>query len=328
MNIRHLSFRLLQVYVQVVRLGNITAAARALHLTQPTVSLQLKKLAEAVGEPLLESRQGRIATTHVGDELYRAACDVLGRFEDFNGFLEEARGGSSGHINIGIVTTAKYVLPRILGAFYRLFPQVTVTLNVGNRAHILERFGKQEDDLYLFSHPPSGPNVQATRILKNPLLVIAPVNHWAASRTHLRFADLRQERFLIREPGSATRMMFESWLSSQGIDLSNIMQIESNEAIRLSVASGLGLAVTSAHTLEEGREKLVILPVEGFPLESNWYLVSRNDRRMPHAAMQLIRFIAEHLHECIEPAWVAPDIASLAEHFDASLARLNKNVEA
>ena len=321
MNIRHLSFRLLQVYVQVVRLGNISAAARVLHLTQPTVSLQLKKLAEAVGEPLLESRQARIVTTHVGDELYRAACDVLGRFEDFNGFLQEARGGSSGHINIGIVTTAKYVLPRILGAFYRLFPHVTVTLNVGNRAHILERFGKQEDDLYLFSHPPSGPSVQATRILKNPLLVIAPADHWAASHTQLRFADLRQERFLIREPGSATRMMFESWLSSQGIDLTNVMQIESNEAIRLSVASGLGLAVTSAHTLEEGREKLAILPVEGFPLESNWYLVSRKDRRMPHAAMQLIRFIAEHLHECIEPAWVASDIASLAEHFDAAKLR-------
>lgn len=123
-------------------------------------------------------------------------------------------------------------------------------------------------------------------------------------------------------------MMFESWLSSQGIDLSNIMLIESNEAIRLSVASGLGLAVTSAHTLEEGREKLVILPVEGFPLESNWYLVSRKDRRMLHAAMQLIRFIAEHLHECIEPAWVAPDIASLAEHFDAPSLCLDKNLTA
>ena len=321
MNIRHLSFRLLQVYVQVVRLGNITAAARSLHLTQPTVSLQLKKLSEAVGEPLLENRQAMMVPTHVGEELYRAACDVLGRFDDFNGFLEEARGGSSGHINIGIVTTAKYVLPRILGAFYRLFPQVSVTLNVGNRAHILERLSRQEDDLYLFSHPPSGPTVQATRILKNPLQVIAPIDHWAASQPHLRFADLRQERFLIREPGSATRMMFESWLSSQGIDLGNTMQIESNEAIRLSVASGLGLSVISAHTLEEGREKLAILPVAGFPLESNWYLVSRKDRRMPHAAMQLIRFIAEHLPECVEPAWVAPDIASLAQHFDTEALR-------
>jgi DNA-binding transcriptional LysR family regulator len=253
--------------------------------------------------------------THVGEELYRAASDVLVRFEDFNGVLDQARGGSAGHINIGIVTTAKYVLPRILGAFYRQFPKVGVTLNIGNRARILERFSKQEDDLYVFSHPPSGITVQATRILKNPLQIIAPLDHWAASRGSLVFAELRHERFLIREPGSATRMMFESWLSAQGIELSNTMQIESNEAIRLSAAYGLGLSVISAHTLEEGREKLAILSVQGFPIESNWYLVCRKDRRLPHAAMQLIRFMAQHLQECVEADWVASDIGDLARHF-------------
>jgi DNA-binding transcriptional LysR family regulator len=237
------------------------------------------------------------------------------RFEDFNGFLEQVRGGSSGHVNIGIVTTAKYVLPRILGAFYRQFPKVGVTLSIGNRAHILERFSKQEDDLYVFSHPPTGTAVQATRILKNPLQIIAPLDHWAASRSSLVFADLRHERFLIREPGSATRMIFESWLSGQGIELSDTMQIESNEAIRLGTESGLGLSVISAHTLQEGREKLAILPVAGFPLESHWYLVSRKDRRLPYAARQLIQFMAQHLDDCVEPSWVAPNIANLAKNF-------------
>jgi len=315
MNIRHLSFRLLQVFVQVARSGNISTAARELHLTQPTVSLQLKKLREAVNEPLFETREGRMELTHVGSELYRAACDVLIRFEDFNGFLEHARDGSAGHINIGIVTTAKYVMPRILGAFYRHFPNVSITLNIGNRAHVLERFSKQEDDLYVFSHPPSGNLARATRIIKNPLQVIAPLDHWAARKKVINFSELRNERFLIREPGSATRMMFEAWLSGHGIELSNTMQIESNEAIRLSTASGLGLSVISAHTLQEGRENLAILPVTGFPLESNWYLVSRKDRRLPYAAMQLIRFMAQHLNECVEADWVAADIAQLDQHF-------------
>ena len=315
MNIRHLSFRLLQVYIQVVRLGTISAAARALHLTQPTVSLQLKKLAEAVGEPLFEHRDGRLAATPVGAELYRAACDVLGRFDDFNHFIEQARGGNSGNLSIGIVTTAKYVVPRILGAFYRQFPNVNVTLNIGNRAHILGRFDRQDDDLYVFSHPPSGAAVRATRILRNPLQVIAPLDHWAIGKQRLVFADLRRERFLVREPGSATRMMLDSWLTGHGMELGDTMQIESNEAIRLGVAAGLGLSVISAHTLQEGREQLAVLPVDGFPLESNWYLVSRKDRRLHYAAMQLIRFIAEHLRHCVDPALVAPDIASLAQHF-------------
>ncbi|ABI40177.1 transcriptional regulator, LysR family [Shewanella sp. MR-4] len=316
LKLRHLSFRLLEVYVQVVRLGNISAAARALHLTQPTVSLQLKKLADILGEPLLVSAEGRMQPTLVGQELYRVACDTLSRFEDFDAFIQQARGGSVGHINIGLVTTAKYVMPRILGAFYRQFPQVKVTLNIGNRAHILGRFERQEDDLYLFSHPPSGEHVLSARIIKNPLQLIAPKDHWAVERQHLNFSELKQERFIMREPGSATRLMFESWCSAQGIALSDTMQIESNEAIRLSVASGLGLSVISAHTLQEGREKPAILSVNGFPLESNWYLVGRKDRRLPYAAMQLVSFMASQLAECIEPEWVAVDIQQLSQRFN------------
>ncbi|MET0267833.1 MAG: LysR family transcriptional regulator [Duganella sp.] len=317
MNIRHLSFRLLQIYVQVVRSGSISAAARAMHLTQPTVSLQMKRLAEAVGAPLFEQRDGSLGLvrTAIGEELFCAACDVLGRFDDFNGYLERARGGSSGHIHVAVVTTAKYVLPRILGPFYRQFPDIGVTLSVGNRAQILTRFERQEDELYVFSHPPSGPQVQAARMLRNPLQVIAPLGHWAANGAPVTMAQLRQERFLVREPGSATRMMFESWLSAQGMDLGNTMQVESNEAIRLSVASGLGLSVISEHTLLEGRERLAVLPVHGFPLESNWYLVARKDRRLSAPALSFIHFIASHLQECVEPDWVAPDIAGLAAHF-------------
>jgi DNA-binding transcriptional LysR family regulator len=305
MDIRHLSFRLLQVFVEVARVGNISAAARTLHLTQPTVSLQLKKLREAVGEPLFEQRDGGMRLTEVGAELQRAAGDVLGRFDDFGMFLGQLRGGTTGHISIGIVTTAKYVLPRILGAFYRRFPDIRVTLNIGNRAHVLDRFSRQEDDVYVFSNPPSGATVQATRILRNPLQLIAPLDHWAAGRGSVSFADLKHERFLMREPGSATRMIFETWLSSQGIELSDTMQIESNEAIRLGTASGLGLSVISAHTLQEGRERLSILPVRGFPLESSWYLVTRKDRRLPYAAVQLLQFIADHLDECVAPELVA-----------------------
>lgn len=313
MNIRHLSFRLLQVFQEVVHQGSVTAAAQSLHLTQPTVSMQLKKLKELVGEPLLESRGGRLQPTDIGRELYQAATDVFSRFEDFNTLLAQSRDGRAGHINIGLVTTAKYVMPRILGAFYRQFPKVEVTLNIGNRAHILNRFEQQQDDLYLFSHPPSGEQVRSARIIQNPLLLIAPPDHPAASVGRIGFESLGEERFLMREPGSATRMMFESWLSRQGHELNHSMQIESNEAIRLSVVSGLGLSVISGHTLQEGRERPAVLDVEGFPLKSHWYLVSRKDRRIAYAAAQLVSFMANHLCDCIEPDWVADDLHRLLD---------------
>ncbi len=110
---------------------------------------------------------------------FRRRLDVLSRFDDFSALLEEAKGGRSGTLSLGIVTTAKYVMPTILGAFDKLNPKIDVTLNVGNRAHILNRFAHQDDDLYLFSQPPSGEQVQACRIIKNPLQLLAPADHWA-----------------------------------------------------------------------------------------------------------------------------------------------------
>lgn len=304
MDVRHLSFRLLQVYIKVVQLGSISAAARALHLTQPTVSLQLKKLSDELKEPLLQSHVEGLQPTAAGQALYQAACDVLSRFDDLASELNELQSGRRGSLSIAVVNTAQYLMPRILGPFYRRFPQIEVTLHIGNRAHILSRFEQQQDDIYLFSHPPGGDQVVATPIVKNPLQLIAPLEHWAAGQTQLNFSQLKQERFLLREPGSATRMMFEAWLSSQGIQLSHSMQIESNEAIRLSVAAGLGLSVISGHTLLEGREKLAVLNVAGFPLNSHWYLVRNADKRLSYAAQSLTGFIAENLPDCIESDWL------------------------
>lgn len=315
MNVRHLSFRLLQVYQAVVQHGSISQAARQLHLTQPTVSIQLKKLSEWAGEALLESEHGLLVPTPVGAELYRASQDVLGRFTDFSQFVQSARAGNSGSLSLGIVTTAKYILPPLLAEFSRLFPQIELTLNIGNRAQILSRFEQQQDDLFLFSHPPAGNQVLARRLLKNPLQLIAPPGHWASDRADLSMAELKAERFLIREPGSATRLMLETWLSNQGLALEKTMQIESNEAIRLSVASGLGLAVLSAHTLKAGTEPVQILQVKGLPLESHWYLVARRDRRLSATATQLIRYLPQGLKQYLDPAWLVSDLDGLTQSF-------------
>ncbi|MDO3383021.1 LysR family transcriptional regulator [Gilvimarinus algae] len=293
MDVRKVSFRLLQVFVQVVQSGSISQAARVLHLTQPTVSMQLKKLSDNIGETLLVTQNNRQVTTVAGDEVYSAACDVLGRFEELNDTLQQARKGYRGRINLAIVTTAKYLLPRILTGFCQSHPDVDVTLSVGNRAQILEKFYQHASDLYLFSHPPSGRLVRAVPIASNPLHLIAPKNHWAAGKRELKFKELEDERFLLREQGSATRMAFESWLSSEGHELHNTLQIESNEAIRLSVASGLGLSVLSGHTLQEGKDKVAYLKLEGFPLASNWFLVSRRDLRLSAAAQEFERYVCE-----------------------------------
>ena len=311
MNIRHLTFRLLQVYVAVVRSGSISQAATQLHLTQPTVSLQIKRLTEAIGDQLLEQRQGRYQPTFIGKELFNAAQDALTRFEDFDNFLDDTARGNKGHFSIGIVTTAKYVLPRLLSPYAKQFPSVDVTLNIGNRSTVLQRFDHQLDDLYIFSRPPTGDHVISGRFLRNPLVLIAPKDHWAAKQKTVHFSELINERFLMREPGSATRMMFENFLRDSNFQLRNTLQIESNEAIHLSVETGLGLAVISEHTLAQVNANIAVVAVEGFPLLSHWYLVRQGDRRLPISAQQFIEFMNLHLSEWVEEKYVRNELAIL-----------------
>ncbi|WP_148861865.1 LysR substrate-binding domain-containing protein [Marinobacter fonticola] len=295
MKTRQLTFRLLQVYADVIQSGSITATAARLHLTQPTVSQQLKRLREIVGEPLISTEGGVLVPTDVGKALYQLSQDLLSRVDVFSQYLDEYRSGERGHFSIGLVSTAQYVLPRLLGPFSKAHPQIDVTVEVGNRQQLLDRFERHEDDLYVFSHPPAGEETLAVPFLSNPLVVIAPQDSPWATGQALSLHELKRERFLLREHGSATRHLFDVWLQRRGITLESTQQIASNEAIRVAVASGMGLAVLSRHVLLDSTSGVVELPVDGFPLESQWQFVVRRQRRLPPAAHRFLVFAQTQL---------------------------------
>lgn len=300
MKIRQLTFRLLQVFADVVRSGSITATANRLHLTQPTVSQQLKRLREIVGEPIVRQEQGRVMPTEVGQALYQLSQDLLSRADVFSQYLEEYKSGGRGHFSIGLVNTAQYVLPRLLGPFSQANPQVDITVEIGNRQQMLNRFERHEDDLYVFSHPPLDDDVLAAPFLSNPLVVVGPeASHWA-DVNDLTMEALKDERFLLREPGSATRHTFDAWLYSAGIELRSTQQIASNEAIRLAVASGMGLAVLSRHVVADAPKGIQELPLQGFPLKSRWHFVVRRERRLPPAAYRFLSFVQGSLAQAFD----------------------------
>lgn len=291
MKIRQLTFRLLQVYADVVRTGSITATANRLHLTQPTVSQQLKRLREIIGEPIVRQEEGRVVPTEVGQALYQLSQDLLSRADVFDQYLDEYKRGGRGHFSIGLVNTAQYVLPRLLGPFSQDNPQVDVTVEIGNRQQMLNRFERHEDDIYVFSHPPMDNAVLAAPFLSNPLVVVGRQNCRWAGMHGLTMDALKEERFLLREPGSATRHTFDAWLYSAGIELRSTQQIASNEAIRLAVASGMGLAVLSRHVVSDSPNGVQELPLQGFPLKSRWHFVVRRERRLPPAAYRFLSFV-------------------------------------
>ena len=311
MNLRHVSFRLLEVFMSVVRTRSISETARRLHLTQPTVSLQIKRLQDAVGEPLVSINYQKLVITEAGFALFKTCQEVFGHFDDYQNQLAELRDGERGRCKIAMVNTAQYILPKLIGPYSALQPKVEFPLHIGNRADVLERFNNGEDDIYIFSNPPSLEHAQAARFLQNPLRFIAPTNHPLVKKENICLADLMKYRFLLREPGSATRMLFESELQNRGLVLSDSIQIASNEAICASVASGMGIAVLSQHVFVQGTPRFSILNVADTNITSYWYFVLRTDRHLSRAAKRFITFSHLHLEEHLGSEWIRNELLSL-----------------
>jgi DNA-binding transcriptional LysR family regulator len=286
------TLRQLEIFLAVYDLGSIKAAAEALHLTQPTVSMQLKKLADAVGLPLYD-RVGRGREfTDAGRALATTAREVLDSFERLDMELSELRGARAGTLRIAVVTTSKYFIPHLLGSFCEQYPLIDVQFRVGNREQIIERLRNGMDDFYVFSHAPEDADIVATDFLANPLVAIAPANHRLAGKRGLTLTDIEDEPFLMREAGSGTRYAIERHLARHDARLDIRMTIESNEAIKHAVMAGLGISILSEHTLSFGGSSgLVELDIAELPIESTWYLVRLASRRLSLVAQAFLDYL-------------------------------------
>ncbi len=268
------TLRQLEIFLAVYDGGSIKAAAASLHLTQPTVSMQIKKLSEAVGMPLYDLLGRKLVFTEAGHELSLTAREVLNQFERLDMKLARMRGLTTGTLKLAVVTTSKYFIPHLLGPFCEQYPDIDIELTVGNRQKIIDRMVMGLDDFYVFSHPPKDIETDSIEFLDNPLVVIAPEGHALAQKKRLSLNHISKENFLMREEGSGTRYAIEEFMKRQGCALNIRMTIESNEAIKHSVMSGLGISILSSHTLTYGGDAgLVRLNVAKTPIEAHWHFV-------------------------------------------------------
>ncbi|WP_414829583.1 LysR family transcriptional regulator [Alteromonas sp. H39] len=287
-----ITFRLLEVFQHVVDTGSVTAASVELGLSQPTVSLQLKKLSSIVGMPLLEYRQGKATMTDAGIAVYRCAQEVLTSQQKLNSQIQALQGLEVGSLKLAVVTTAKYIIPPLLSPFCKAHPNIDVRFTVGNREKIVDRLARNQDDLYIFSLPPSNPELACTPFKENRLQVIAPPDYDGPDDCDLK--ALQSKKFLLRETGSGTRRAVDDFCHKHDFHFDNVMVIESNEAIRLAVSSGLGLAIVSEHTLAQvPKETVRVLKVEGFPLITHWQAVTITSRPLSLASKAFLESLTQ-----------------------------------
>ncbi|MBT8061608.1 MAG: LysR family transcriptional regulator [Gammaproteobacteria bacterium] len=306
--IRHASLRQLQVFEAIVRLGSFTRAAEELFLTQPTVSMQTKKLADVMGVELFEHVGRNITPTEAGMELYSACRQVFESLANLEMKIDDLKGLKRGHLRIGVITTAKYLAPEMLGQFSRLYPGIELSLKVTNRDRIIERLHANEDNLYITGLPDEDLDIEVFPFAPNPLVVIAPREHPLVGRKNVSLKEVSQEPFIMREPGSGTRDATLRLFNAHGCRPRVRMELGSNEAIKHAVVGGLGLSVLSLHTLlmEGTKGPVAILNVKDFPIMRQWFIVYPRGKELSLVARTFLDFaIASEgmIHERLEALW-------------------------
>jgi LysR family transcriptional regulator, low CO2-responsive transcriptional regulator len=280
------------VFEAVARLGSFTRAAEELYMAQPTVSVQIKKLTETIGLPVLEQVGKSVRLTPVGKELQAVCSEIFATMTRFEQKVADMRGMQTGSLHIAASTVAKYFASRSLAAFLKLHPGVDAKMHVGHRQSLLTRIGENADDLYLMMDPPSSDEVVSLRLLPNPIMVFASTDHPLAKEKKIPFARFAQEPLLAREPGSGTRMVMERLFREHGATPRIRMELGSNEAIRESIRSGLGISILSRHAIGFDIEPgLVTLDVEGFPVESHCHLVYPVGKQLSFVAQTFLDFM-------------------------------------
>ncbi|MBE0587807.1 MAG: LysR family transcriptional regulator, partial [Hydrogenophaga sp.] len=287
MNLRHATLHQLRIFLAVARHNSFARAAEELHLSPPTLSLQVKQLSETVGQPLFEQLGKKIFLTATGQTLADACADIETRMERLSQDLAALQGVERGSLKLAILTTVKYTVPKLLGGFCAAHPGIEVAMLVGNRENLLQRLAANQDDLYIMGQPPESMDVVSENFADNPLVLVAPPDHPLVGKKKIAPSRLKNEPFILREPGSGTRLTAEKFFASQGVTLKNRLEVGSNEAIKQTVTGGLGLAVLSATTVvsELALGELVLLDVVGFPLIRRWHVVYPRGKRLSAAAL-------------------------------------------
>jgi DNA-binding transcriptional LysR family regulator len=308
----NITLRQLKVFEAVARRGHISRAAQDLHLTQPAVSMQVKALEAQAGLPLLEIVGKKLHLTEAGLEMQRLALSVMGQMAEAAQVFADMRGLEGGRLHVAVASTVNYFATKLLAGFAQRHPGVHVNLTVNNRRALLKLLEGNRCDIVLMGQPPPEADVEAAPFMDNPLVVIAPPGHpLARRRGPLGQRELAGETFLMREPGSGTRSAMERCFAECGLRMESRMEMNTNEAIKQGVESGLGLGVVSLHTAREelAAGRLVMLDVEGFPVVRKWYVVHRRGKRLSQAAAAFSEFVLREATALDRAAQAAPAAA-------------------
>ena len=293
MTIQHASMRQLKVFEAAATLRSFSRAADALHMTQPGVSMHIKELETHAGIALFERVGRQLFVTEAGQELLLRAREVLRSLKDAEDAFDSLRGLRRGRINLAVVSTAKYFAPRLLASFREDFPELEIRLAVNNRDAVIELLGTNDVDLAIMGRTPGSLDIVAQAFAENPHIIVGAANHPLAQRRRIPESALSGETFIVREPGSGTRVAMQEFFDRRQLKLNVGMEMASNETIKQAVMAGMGLSFISQHTVELELQtgRLVAFDVRGMPLMRHWHVAHLAKKRLSPTAAAFKAFV-------------------------------------
>jgi DNA-binding transcriptional LysR family regulator len=238
----------------------------------------------------------RAVLTDPGEALLGYARSILQSLADADRAMLALKGLDGGRVTLGVVSTAKYIVPHMLARFRADHPSIAITLRDGNRREMVAAMDKGEVDLCVMGQPPEGSDVVAEAFAAHPSVIIAGPDHPMAGQDNLPPSALVGEPFIAREEGAGTRQLMDRFFASVRVTPRVTMTISSNETIKQAVMAGMGIALISGHTigLELRLGLLRTLPIQGFPLMREWFVAHRRGMPMLPIHARLRGFLLRH----------------------------------
>ncbi|HEY1726308.1 MAG TPA: LysR family transcriptional regulator [Steroidobacteraceae bacterium] len=293
---KNASLRQLRVFASVARHLSFARAAEELGLTAPAVSMQIKELELEVGLPLFDRSSRKVSLTMVGEYVLAHTRRVLAAMRDAEDMVARFRGLQTGVLDVGMVSTAKYFVPRMLALFRDEHPGIEVRLQVcNNREQVVTLMQQGSVELAIMGRPPKDWPTRAEPFAMHPHVLVTGLDHPFTRAEKVAASALTGEGFIVREPGSGTRAALDEFMAAHQVRPRVVMQMSSNESIKQAVMAGMGVALLSLHTIGlELDHRLIATPeCEGLPVMRRWHVVNTQAKTLSPAAEAFRYFILE-----------------------------------